>query len=50
MRIRTEEALRDFFAECDAREEGREPEWLEHLEVMTASKLEGEPTSKRRRR
>jgi hypothetical protein len=40
-RIRSVTALRAFFAACDAREEGREPEWGEHLAVLDASKQDG---------
>jgi hypothetical protein len=36
-----EEALRLFFDECDAREQGREPDWESHLEVMTRSRGTG---------
>ncbi len=35
------EALSAFFAECDAREAGREPDWSEHLAVLERSKLGG---------
>ena len=40
-RLRTTDALRAFFAQCDLREAGREPDWEEHLEVMDTSKLDG---------
>lgn len=40
-RIRSKEALRDFFAECDQRERGREPDWEEHREVIDRSKRSG---------
>jgi hypothetical protein len=40
-RLRSVEDLRAFFAECDAREPGREPDWEEHLAVLDASKREG---------
>ena len=40
-RLRTLDALHAFFAECDVREAGREPDWEEHLEVMDASKRDG---------
>lgn len=36
------EALADFFGRCDAREQGIEPDWLEHLEVIGRSKSAGE--------
>jgi hypothetical protein len=42
-RIDTAENLRAFFAACDRREEGREPDWNEHLAVMEASKRQGAP-------
>jgi hypothetical protein len=42
-RIDTVEALRAFFSACDRREEGREPDWHEHLAVMEASKRSGTP-------
>jgi len=34
-------ALREFFASCDVREKGREPDWREHLEVIEASRKRG---------
>ncbi len=34
-------ALRSFFAGCDVREKGREPDWREHLEVIGASRKRG---------
>jgi hypothetical protein len=34
-------ALREFFSECDRREQGREPEWEEHLAVMEESRRSG---------
>lgn len=37
-RIDTREDLRAFFAASDAREEGCEPEWEEHLATMEHSK------------
>jgi hypothetical protein len=40
-RLRSIEDLRAFFAECDAREVRREPDWEEHLAVLDASKREG---------
>lgn len=33
--------LREFFDECDRREQGREPEWDEHLAVMEESRRSG---------
>lgn len=32
------EELHRFFEECDAREEGREPDWEEHLQVVRTSR------------
>lgn len=40
-RIRSLEALREFFAACDARELATEPEWEEHLAVLGGSKVAG---------
>ena len=40
-RLETVEDLDAFFAACDARETGREPDWEEHLRVMTRSRTEG---------
>ena len=40
-RLRSLAALRAFFADCDAREAGREPEWAEHVAVHDASKRDG---------
>jgi hypothetical protein len=34
-------ALRAFFASCDARERGKEPDWREHLEVIETSRRRG---------
>ena len=39
--LRTVGELRAFFAECDAREPGREPDWSEHVEVMARSRSTG---------
>ena len=39
--LSTLEELRRFFDECDQREVGREPDWQEHLEVMTSSRGTG---------
>ena len=33
--------LEAFFQECDGREEGEEPDWDAHREVMEASRAEG---------
>src|SRR5262245_30170372 len=45
-RLRSVEDLRAFFADCDAREVGREPDWDEHLAAIDSSKRDGvgEPT------
>lgn len=40
-RISSVEDLRAFFAACDAREVGREPDWEEHLAVMEGSQRAG---------
>lgn len=40
-RTMTREDLDAFFAACDAREEGVEPDWEEHLAVLEASKRSG---------
>ncbi len=37
------QALRAFFEECDQREEGWEPDWQEHLDVMAQSRGQGLP-------
>lgn len=39
--IKTPAELRAFFAACDTREQGREPEWEEHLAVMDRSRSSG---------
>jgi len=33
--------LEEFFKACDLREQGREPEWEEHLEAMEESRETG---------
>lgn len=43
--LRTPEDLEAFFAECDAHEEGREPDWHEHVAVMADSRRHGLPTT-----
>jgi hypothetical protein len=40
-RIRTLRELRSFWAESDAREAGKEPDWPEHLDVMRESRRSG---------
>jgi hypothetical protein len=35
------QALQAFFAECDHREQGREPDWEEHISVIRRSQTEG---------
>lgn len=35
------EDLQAFFARCDQREQGREPDWKQHLEVISRSRAEG---------
>ena len=37
----TVEELRTFFSACDRREEGREPDWQDHLAVIEASRRGG---------
>lgn len=39
--ISTVAELRAFFAACDAREQGREPDWEEHLAVIETSRGAG---------
>ena len=43
--IRSVEQLQAFFAECDAREQGEEPDWQQHLAVMEASRASGRGAS-----
>ena len=45
-KMRSVDDLRAFFAACDARETGTEPDWTEHLAVLDASRRlgAGEPT------
>lgn len=44
-RIRSLSDLDSFFAECDRREVGVEPDWEQHLAVAARSRLSGiEPT------
>lgn len=40
-KIRSVEALRAFFAECDSRETGLEPDWPEHVAVLDTSRRQG---------
>lgn len=39
--LRTAADLEAFFAACDEQEEGREPDWEEHLRVIGASRGAG---------
>jgi hypothetical protein len=39
LKLETPDDLRAFFASCDSRNEGREPDWEEHLRVLERSKL-----------
>jgi hypothetical protein len=39
--LRTREELSEFFSRCDQREQGREPDWEEHLEVLRRSRVSG---------
>lgn len=41
--IATVDELDAFFAACDARERGREPDWEEHRRVIDQSKRSGLP-------
>ena len=34
-------SLQRFFAECDEREQGEEPDWDEHLDVMQSVRTRG---------
>lgn len=38
LKLETPDDLRVFFASCDSRQEGREPDWEEHLRVIERSK------------
>jgi hypothetical protein len=40
-RLDTSEQLHRFFAACDEREHGREPDWEEHLKVILGSIAKG---------
>jgi hypothetical protein len=40
--IQSVEDLRAFFEACDERELGQEPDWDEHLEVISRSKRTGD--------
>ena len=40
-KLRSVGELRAFFAQCDARESGREPDWEEHLAVIDTSRRDG---------
>lgn len=37
----TQDGLEDFFASCDTQEEGAEPDWEEHLQVIERSRQSG---------
>jgi len=37
--------LRRFFKACDLREQGREPDWEDHLRVMEESRKKGRPVT-----
>ena len=39
--LETVDELRQFFAACDAREAGLEPDWDEHLRVIERSRTDG---------
>ena len=38
----SKEALHEFFTRCDEREQGTEPDWQEHREVIQASQRAGD--------
>ncbi len=40
-RLDSAEALAIFFEQCDAREQGREPDWEKHLAVIGRSRVTG---------
>ena len=40
-RLETPQQLERFFAACDALEQGREPDWDDHLKVIRGSIAEG---------
>lgn len=42
--IDSAERLEQFFAECDSREQGYEPDWEEQLRVIGESRTDGSPT------
>ncbi len=41
-RLRSPEDLQAFFRECAEREQGQEPDWVQHLEVMRQSRSQGD--------
>jgi hypothetical protein len=41
--IRTVQELREFFARCDAREQGTEPDWESHRRQIDESRRHGLP-------
>ena len=41
--LETPEALHEFFADCDRREQGREPDWEAHREVIERSRTSAAP-------
>jgi hypothetical protein len=43
--LSTVETLRAFFQECDAREQGHEPDWQQHRTVIEESKAKGRPAT-----
>ena len=44
-RLESVEQLQRFFAACDAREKGQEPDWEQHQAVIDASKTERQGAS-----
>lgn len=43
--LQTPEDLTTFFAACDVREEGSEPDWTEHVAVIADSRRQGLPST-----
>jgi len=41
-RLDSKEALQEFYTRCDEREQGVEPDWQEHEQVIEASKRAGD--------
>jgi DNA-binding TFAR19-related protein (PDSD5 family) len=43
VQMRTAADLERFFVACDEREQGREPDWSEHVETINGSRRSGLP-------